>query len=54
MDMSQNYEAYLGKENLKVSVIDSLIEIIDNGGALNISEALEAYKKQLEAAKSAK
>ncbi|MCR5431899.1 MAG: hypothetical protein K6E95_05020 [Lachnospiraceae bacterium] len=54
MDVSQNYEAYLGKENLKVSVIDSLIEIIDNGGALNISEALEAYKKQLEAAKSAK
>ncbi|MCR5830068.1 MAG: hypothetical protein K6F93_06975 [Lachnospiraceae bacterium] len=49
MDISQNYEAYLGKENLSVTVIDGLIEIINNGGALNISEALEAYKKQIEA-----
>ncbi|MCR4721736.1 MAG: hypothetical protein K5655_08425 [Lachnospiraceae bacterium] len=48
MDISQNYEAYLGKENLRISVIDGLIEIINNGGALNISEALEAYKKQIE------
>ncbi len=54
MDISQNYEAYLGKENLRINVIDSLIEIINNGGALNISEALEAYKKQIEAAKAAK
>lgn len=54
MDISQNYEAYLGKENLRISVIDSLISIIENGGALNISEALEAYKKQIEAAKASK
>ena len=54
MEISQNYEAYLGKENLKVPVIDSLIEIINNGSALNVSEALEAYKKQIEAAKAAK
>ena len=54
MDISQNYEAYLGKENLKVSVIDNLTDIINSGSALNISEALEAYKKQIEAAKAAK
>jgi len=54
MDISQNYEAYLGKENLKVPVIDSLIDIIKTEGALNISEALEAYKKRIEAAKASK
>ncbi len=54
MDISQNYEAYIGKENLQISVIDSLTDIINSGSALNISEALEAYKKQIEAAKAAK
>lgn len=48
MEISQNYEAYLGKENLCVSVIDTLIGFINNGNANNISEALDYYKKQLE------
>lgn len=48
MGISQNYEAYLGKENLCVSVIDTLIGFINNGNANNISEALDFYKKQIE------
>lgn len=43
--ISQKYEAYVGKENLSVGTIDSLIEIINGGDAVNIADALEYYKK---------
>ena len=45
LEISQKYEAYVGKENLSVGMIDSLIEIINGGDALNIADALAFYKK---------
>ena len=46
--ISKNYEAYLGKEALSVSVIDSLIEIMNDGNAENIADALDYYKKTVD------
>ncbi|MCR5324351.1 MAG: hypothetical protein K6E85_13925 [Lachnospiraceae bacterium] len=43
--ISQKYEAYVGKENLSVGMIDSLIEIINGGDAVNIADALVYFKK---------
>ena len=45
LEISQKYEAYVGKENLSASMIDSLIEIINGGDAVNIADALVFYKK---------
>ena len=46
--ISKNYEAYLGKEVLSVSVIESLIDIINDGGAETVGDALEQYKKTVD------
>ena len=45
LEISQKYEAYVGKENLSAGMIDSLIEIINGGDAVNIADALAFYKK---------
>ena len=45
LEISQKYEAYVGKENLTTGMIDSLIEIINGGDAVNIADALVFYKK---------
>ncbi len=45
LEISQKYEAYVGKENLSVGMIDSLIEIINGGDAINIADALAFYKR---------
>lgn len=47
LELSRKYEAYVGKENLSVPVIESLISIIQNGEATNIADALVCYKRQL-------
>ncbi len=44
LSFSDKYEPYLGKEFLVPDRIDALIEIIDNGDAKNISEAINVYK----------
>ena len=46
--ISKNYEAYLGKEVLSVSVIESLIDIINDGGAETVGDALEQYKRTVD------
>ncbi|MCR5330636.1 MAG: hypothetical protein K6E62_05560 [Lachnospiraceae bacterium] len=45
LEISRKYEAYVGKENLSISMIDSLIEIINGGDAVNIADALVFYRK---------
>ena len=45
LEMSRKYEAYVGKDNLSVPVIESLIDIIENQDAANIADALAYYKK---------
>ncbi|MBP5158982.1 MAG: hypothetical protein ILP10_01635 [Lachnospiraceae bacterium] len=47
LDISSRYEGYIGKENLQLSTIDSLIEIINTGDALNIADALVVYKRRM-------
>lgn len=47
LDISDRYESYVGKENLSVAMIDSLIDIINGGDALTIADAMAYYKKQL-------
>ena len=46
--ISKNYETYLGKEILDTTIIDSLIEIMDNGNAQSVSEAVDYYKKTVD------
>ncbi len=46
LEVSRKYEAYIGKENLTPGMIDSLIEIINGGDAINIAGALEFYRQQ--------
>ncbi len=45
LEISKKYEAYVGKENLSVDTINSLIEIINGGDAVNIADALVFYRK---------
>lgn len=47
LDISKNYEAYVGKENLSVSMIDTLTDLINSGDATNIGDAISYYKKEL-------
>ncbi len=47
LEISRKYEAYVGKEMLSISMIDSLIDIINSGDALTIADALICYKKLL-------
>lgn len=44
MDVSKKYDAYLGKDFLKVDKVDAIIEIIQKGEADTIGEAMEVYK----------
>lgn len=44
LEISRKYETYVGKEVMNLSMIDSLIEIIQDKNASNISEALNFYK----------
>lgn len=46
IDISSKYEAYFGKDLLKVDKMDALIEIIDKGEAKTISEAISVYKNR--------
>lgn len=46
LEISRKYESYVGKEVLSVAMIDSLIDIINGGDALNIADALAYYKKR--------
>lgn len=46
LDISKKYDAYLGKDFLKVDKLDALIEIIDKGEAKTIAEAIEVYKSR--------
>ena len=52
LEISKKYESYIGKENLSVGMIDSLIEIINGGDAINIADALVFYKSQSEGKKN--
>ncbi len=54
LDISSKYEGYIGKENLQLSTIDSLIEIINTGDALNIADALAVYKRRMAEAETGK
>ena len=47
MDLSNNYEVYLGKEFMTEERINALQEIINHGTASNLSEAIEEYKDKL-------
>lgn len=44
LSFSDKYEPYLGKEFLSPERIDALIDIIDNGEAKDISQAINIYK----------
>ena len=46
--ISKNYESYLGKEVLSLNVIESMIEIMNDGNAEVIADALEYYKKTVD------
>ena len=46
--ISKNYESYLGKEVLSLNVIDTMIEIMNDGNAENIADALDYYKKTVD------
>lgn len=55
LEISSKYTAYLGKENMSLATIDSLIEIIRGGDAANVSDALTHYRQlQAEAKKDTK
>lgn len=45
--ISKTYEAYVGKEALNITTIDQMIEMIENGSAENIADALDRYKKNM-------
>lgn len=45
LEISNRYEAYLGKDNMTVPMLDNLIEIISSGEATDISGALARYKE---------
>jgi len=46
LELSNNYEVYLGKEFMSRAKIEKLQEIIAHGTATNISEAIEEYNRQ--------
>ena len=45
--ISKNYEAYVGKDALNITTIDQLIEMIESGNAISITDALDRYKKNM-------
>lgn len=46
LEISSNYEVYLGKEFMNRSKIEKLEDIINHGTVTNISEAIEEYYRQ--------
>ena len=48
LEITDNYEMYLGKEFLNEEGIDALAEIMAHGTATNISEAIDEYHKREE------
>ncbi len=48
LEITDNYEMYLGKEFLNAEGIDALADIMAHGTAANISEAIEEYHKREE------
>jgi len=48
LELSNEYEVYLGREFMNAEKIDRLAEIISHGTATNISEAIEEYRRQTE------
>lgn len=46
--ISKQYETYLGKEVLSVNVVDSMINIMNDGNAETIADALDYYKKTVD------
>ena len=46
--ISKSYEAYLGKEVLSVPVIENLIDIINDGNAETVADAIEQYKRTVD------
>ena len=46
--ISKNYEAYLGKEILSVNIIDSMIDIMNDGNAETIADAVEYYRSTVD------
>lgn len=49
-ELSNNYTAYIGRDMMNVPSVNALIEIISDGEAANVSEAIAVYKKRLEQA----
>ena len=47
IEISGKYEAYIGKDALSVPMLDSLTDIIVNGKAQNIAEAITYYKNNV-------
>ena len=44
--ITDKYGAYLGKEFLTPARLDALMDIMQNGVAVNLSEAMDEYRKQ--------
>ena len=44
--VTSRFGAYLEKEFLQPQRLDALLEILENGTASNLSEAMDQYKKQ--------
>ena len=45
MQITANYEPYLGKDFLDSGRVDSLIELVDSGKAATITEAITVYRE---------
>lgn len=48
LDISNNYEAYLGKEYITIEKLDILIGIMEEEGIATIGDAIAVYKGQLD------
>lgn len=46
LEITSKYESFVGKDLMTVSKIDSLIQIIQNGQANTVAEAIAIYKKE--------
>ena len=49
MEISNRFESYLGREFMQPDKLEALSDIVRNGTAANISEAIEEYRKGTEA-----
>lgn len=48
LEISQKYEAFVGKEYMTIPMIDMLTDIINTGDALNIGDAIKFHERQIE------